>query len=95
MDANRKSDESVVPATSANNGATGASAESAEERDSTKRNAQKDALCRTQCRKQHKSGGLHGVREAARTGSQLKLRMSRTWRPTSLISTIEFAPDSR
>lgn len=72
MNAHRKSDESVVPATSANNDATEASAESIEERDSTKRNAQQDALCRTQDRKQHKSGGLHGVREAARKDSRLR-----------------------
>ncbi len=37
MNANRKSDESVVPATSANNDAAEASAESIEERDSAKR----------------------------------------------------------
>ena len=72
MNANRKSDESVVPATSANNDAAEASAESTEERDSTKRNAEQDALCRTQDRKKHKSGGLHGVREAARKDSTLK-----------------------
>ncbi len=39
MNANRNSDESVVPATSANNDAAEASAESIEERDSAKRNA--------------------------------------------------------
>ncbi len=39
MNAGRKSDESVVPATSANNDAADASAESIEERDSAKRNA--------------------------------------------------------
>ena len=72
MNTRRKSDESVVPATSANNGAAEASAESIEERDSAKRNAQHDALCRTQDRKQHKSGGLHGVREAARKDCKLK-----------------------
>jgi len=72
MNANRKSDEFVVPATSANNDATEASAESIEERDSTKRNAGQDSLCRTQRRKQHRSGGLAGVREAARKDSKLK-----------------------
>jgi hypothetical protein len=62
MNANGKSDEPVVPTTSANNDATGASAESAEERGSTEKNAQQDAQSRTQDRKQHRSGGLHGVR---------------------------------
>jgi len=72
MNANRKSDESVVPATSANNGATEALAEPAEERDSAKRNAEQTALHRTPSRIKSKSRGLHGVREAARTGSTLK-----------------------
>ncbi len=72
MNANRNSDESVVPATSVSNNATEALAEPIEERDSTKRNAQQDALCRTQGRKKHKSGGLHGVREAARKDSRLR-----------------------
>ncbi len=40
MNADRNSDESVVPATSANNDAAEASAESIEERDSAKRNAE-------------------------------------------------------
>src|SRR5690348_18251660 len=66
MNADRKSDEPVVPATSANKDATGASAESIEGRGSTERNAKQDALCRTQDRTQHRSRGLHGVREAAR-----------------------------
>jgi hypothetical protein len=66
MNANGKSDEPVVPATSTNNDAAEASAESAEERGSTEKNAQQDALCRTQDRKQHRTGGLHGVREAVR-----------------------------
>ncbi len=64
MNANRNSDESVVPATSANNDAAEASAESIEERDSAKRNAQQPALSRTPCRTHGKSRGLHGVREA-------------------------------
>lgn len=72
MNANRKSDESVVPATSANNDAAEASAESAEERDSAKRNAEQEALDRTQSRTKPKSRGLHGVREAARKDSTLK-----------------------
>jgi RNA-directed DNA polymerase len=72
MNASRKSDESVVPATLANNGAAEAPAESAEERDSAKRNAEQAALCRTQSRKQSRSRGLSGVREAARKDSTLK-----------------------
>jgi group II intron reverse transcriptase/maturase len=72
MNANRKSDEFVVPATSANNGAAEAPAESVEERNSAKRNAEQAALCRTPGRNKRKSRGLHGVREAARQDSTLK-----------------------
>ncbi len=72
MNANRKSDESIVPATSANNDVAEASAESIEERDSAKRNAQQPALPRTPSRNDGKSRGLHGVREAARKDSMLK-----------------------
>jgi retron-type reverse transcriptase len=72
MNADRKSDESVVPAKSANNGAAGASAESTEERDSAKRNAAQAALPRTPGRTKRKTRGLHGVREAARKDSTLK-----------------------
>ena len=72
MNAERKSDESVVPAKSANNDAVGASAESTEERDSTKRNAEQAALNRTLSRNPTRSRGLHGVREAARKDSTLR-----------------------
>ena len=72
MNANRKSDESVVPATSVNNGETESPAESIEERDSAKRNAEQDALHRTPGRVKCKSRGLHGVREAARKDGTLK-----------------------
>jgi len=72
MNANRKSDESVVPATPANNGAAEAPAESVEGRDSAKRNAEQAALRGTQGRTKRKSRGLHGVREAARKDSTLK-----------------------
>ena len=72
MNADRKSDESVVPATSANKGAADAPAELAEERDSAKRNAEQDALHRTPSRTRRKSCGLLGVREAAREDSTLK-----------------------
>ena len=71
MNANRQSDESVVPATSANNDAAEASTESIEERDSPKKNAEQDALCRTPSRTKRRSRGLHGVREAARKDSRL------------------------
>jgi group II intron reverse transcriptase/maturase len=72
MNANRKSDESIVPAKPANKGAAEASAELVEGRDSAKRNALQPALCRTPGRNQRKSRGLHGVREAARKDSTLK-----------------------
>jgi RNA-directed DNA polymerase len=72
MHANRKSDESVVPATSANKDAAEASAESIEERDSTKRNAEQAASHRTPGRTKCESRGLLGVREAARKDSTLR-----------------------
>ena len=72
MNAKRKSDESVVPATSANNDATEASAESIEERDSTKRNVVQLARSRISSRTKHRSRGLQGVREAARKDRSLK-----------------------
>lgn len=67
-----KSDGSVVPANPANNGGAEPPAESAEERDPAKRNAEQDALHRTQSRGKRKSRGLLGVREAARKDSKLK-----------------------
>ncbi len=72
MNADRKSDGSIIPATSTNNGAADASAESAEERDPAKRNAEQSALHRTQSRNKRESCGLLGVREAARKDSTLK-----------------------
>jgi group II intron reverse transcriptase/maturase len=72
MNANGKSDESIVPAKRANKDATEASAESVEESDSTKRNANQTALPRTLGRTNRKSSGLHGVREAAQKDSTLK-----------------------
>ena len=65
MNANRKSDEFVLPTTSANKDATEASAESTEERDSAKRNTRQAVLPRTLSRNERKSRGLPGVREAA------------------------------
>ena len=67
-----KSDEPLVPATSANNGVAEAVAEPNEERGSAERNAQRAALPRTPSRTKRKSRGLYGVREAARKDSQLK-----------------------
>ena len=72
MHADGKSHESVVPATTANNGAAEAPAESDEGRDSAKRNVEQAALHRTPGREKRKSRGLHGVREAARKDSTLK-----------------------
>jgi len=72
MNANRKSDGFVVPATTANKGAAEAPAEPSEERDPAKRNAKQSALCRTPSRIKRKSRGLQGVREAARKDSKLK-----------------------
>jgi hypothetical protein len=55
MNANRKSDEFVVPTTSANKGATEVPAESTEERDSAKKNTKQAALPRTSSRIKRKS----------------------------------------
>lgn len=71
-DADGKSDESVVPTTTANNGAAEASAEPGEGRDSAKRNVEQTALRRTPSRNQRRSRGMPGVREAARKDSTLK-----------------------
>lgn len=67
-----KSDGLIVPAKSANKGAAEASTESAEESNPTKRNADEADLRRTPSRKERKSRGLFGVREAARRDSALK-----------------------
>ena len=72
MNANRKSDESVLPATRRTTMLLNASAEPVEERDSAKRNAEQAALHRTPGRTKRKSRGLHGVREAARKDSTLR-----------------------
>jgi len=71
MYADGKSHESIVPTTTANNGAAEAPAESDEGRGSAKRNAEQTALCRTPGRNKRRSCGLHGVREAARKDSKL------------------------
>lgn len=72
MNAGRKSDERVVPVKLANKGAAEAPAESAEERRSAKWNTKQSNLDRTQSRKDRRSSGLRGVREAARKNRQLK-----------------------
>ena len=72
MNANRKSDGFVLPAKSANKGATEVSAESTEERNPAKRNVEQPNLHRTPSRVKRKSRGLRGVREAARKDSKLK-----------------------
>jgi len=75
MNAKRKSDEPVVPATSANNDASKASAELIEERGSTERNDIQLARARTQCRTKHRIRGLYGVREAARMDRSFHARL--------------------
>lgn len=71
MNADRKSDGSVVPTKPANKGGAEPSAESVEERDPAKKNAEQEALRRTPSRNKRKSRGLIGVREAARKDSKL------------------------
>ena len=72
MHAAGKSDGLIVPAKSMNKGAAEASTESAEESNPTKRNADQTDLHRTPSRKERKSYGLFGVREAARRDSTLR-----------------------
>lgn len=72
MNADRNSEESIVPGTSTNNDAAEASAESSEGRDAAKRNVEQAALRRTPGRNPCRSRGLLGVREAARQDSTLK-----------------------
>ena len=72
MNTHGKSDELIVPATSANNDSAELPMESSEERGPAKRNAAQAALPRTPSRTKRKSRGLHGVREAARKDGTLK-----------------------
>jgi len=72
MNADGKSDGSVLPAKPPNKDAAEASAEAVEGRDSAKRNAEQTALPRTPSRTKVKSSGLNGVREAARRDSKLR-----------------------
>ena len=72
MNAGGKSDDSIVPMSPANNGDAESSAESAEERESARRNTDQSNLDRTPSRKRRRSNGLLGVRDAARTNRELK-----------------------
>lgn len=72
MNANGKSDESIVPMTSANKDGNEPSAELSEGRVSTKRNDEQSTPHRTQSRDNRRSLGLFGVREAARKDRKLK-----------------------
>jgi group II intron reverse transcriptase/maturase len=72
VNADGKSDRSVVPSTRANNDAAEASAESAEERDRAKRNAESSDPPRSPKRKHGRSLGLTGVRITAREQPELK-----------------------
>ena len=72
MNADGKSDESVVSSNPANNGGVEPPAESAEIRLSAKRNTEETASARTQSRIQRESCGLDGVRQAARESRDLK-----------------------
>ncbi len=72
MNADGKSDKSVVPTRSANNDAAEASAESKQGRLSAARNTVPSNLARTPSRNKRRSSGLHGVRETARKSRDLK-----------------------
>ena len=72
MNASGKSDELIIPTTSANKDRVELSTESSEGSSSTKRNDGQDALPRTPSRTKRRSRSLSGVREAARKDSTLK-----------------------
>ena len=72
MNADGKSDESVVPSNPANEGGTEPPEESAEGRLSANRNTNPSNLARTPSRKQRRSRGLLGVRDAACKSRDLK-----------------------
>lgn len=72
MNADGKSDESVVPTNSTNNGGAEPPAESAEGRLSAKRNTRPSNLARTPSRKKRRSSGLPGVRVAAQQSRDLR-----------------------
>lgn len=97
MNANRKSDEFVVPATSANKDAAEASAESTEERNSTKRNAGQATLCRTQRRATQETVDWQTCVKLppGAVSSNSTLNLSKAWRSTLRFSMTDFAPDLR
>jgi group II intron reverse transcriptase/maturase len=72
MNADRNSDESIVPSNPTNKGGTDPLAESAEGRLSAAGNIVPSNLARTPSRNQRRSSGLHGVRETARKSRDLK-----------------------
>jgi len=72
MNASRKSDGSIIPAKSANKGASEAPAEWMEERNPVERNAAQPAPPRTQSRNEAGIVGLDRVRDAARKDGDLK-----------------------
>jgi hypothetical protein len=72
MNADGKSDESVVPSNPANKGGTEPLAELAEGRLSAVRNTVPSNLARTLSRNKRRPSGLHGVRETARKSRDLK-----------------------
>ena len=72
MNATGKSDGPIVPLSPANNDGTEPSAESAEGRESARRNTDPSNLDRTPSRNRRRSRGLLGVRETARKSRELK-----------------------
>ena len=72
VNAEGKSDGSIVPAKAANKGGAEPSAELPEERGPAKRNIDQDTLRRTQSREKRRSCGLAGVRDAARKDGKLR-----------------------
>jgi RNA-directed DNA polymerase len=72
MNADRKSDASIVPPNQTNNTGTEPVAESAEGRDAAKRNVDSSDPPRAPKRKRGRSLGLAGVRETARTQPELQ-----------------------
>lgn len=72
MNARGKSDDSIVPLNPVNKGGAEPPAESAEGRESARRNSDQPNLDRTQSRKRPRSRGLLGVREAAHQSREFK-----------------------
>ena len=72
MNADRKSDEPIVPPTQTNNADAETAAESAEERGSARMNTDQTNRRRTPSRTKRRSLGLQGVRDTARAQPRLK-----------------------